>query len=109
MHKGIDLAGVPGVLDLTDVLELIIDHFNQGSLPQQDLVDQAQQPGFHVFAEPDDQLGSLNPQEFEDFVAAVATIYKEALFDQQDCPVMVNTAWSEANSQQVATVIQDQV
>ena len=41
MHKGSELAGVPGVLDLTDVLELIIDNFNQGSLPQEDLVDQA--------------------------------------------------------------------
>jgi len=41
MHKGIDLAGVPGVLNPTDVLEWIIDHFNQGSLPQEDLVDQA--------------------------------------------------------------------
>ena len=109
MHKGIDLAGVPGVLDLTDVLESITDNFNQGSLPQEDLVDQAQQLRFHVFVEPDDQVASLNPQEFEDFVAEVATISKEALFDQQDCPVMVNTAWSEANSQQVATVIQDQV
>ena len=109
MHKGIDLAGVPGVLDLTDVLELIIDNFNQGSLLQEDLVDQAQQLRFHIFVEPDDQVDSLNPQEFEDFVAEVAAISKEALFDQQDCPVMVNTAWSEANSQQVATVIQDQV
>ena len=46
MHKGIDLAGVPGVLDLTDVLELIIDHFNQGSLPQEDLVDRLSNRGF---------------------------------------------------------------
>ena len=41
MRKGTDPVGVPGVLDLTDVLELIIDHFNQGSLPQEDIVDQA--------------------------------------------------------------------
>ena len=107
--KALIELGCLGVLDLTDVLELIIDHFNQGSLPQENLVDQVQQPRFYVFAEPDDQFDSLNPQEFEDFVAEVATISKEDLFDQQDCPVMVNTAWSEANSQQVATVIQDQV
>ena len=69
------------MLDLTDVLELIIDHFNQGSVPQEDLADQVQQPRFYVFAEPDDQFDSLNPQEFEDFVAEVATISKEDLFD----------------------------
>ena len=50
---------MPGVIDLTDVLELIIEHFNQSSLPQEDLVDQAYQPRFHVFTEPDDQLDSL--------------------------------------------------
>ena len=81
MHKGIDRAGVPGVLNPTDVLVLIIDHSNQGSLPQEDPVDQALQLRFHVFAEPDDQFDSLNPQEFEDFVAEVATISKKALFD----------------------------
>ena len=35
-------------------------------------------------------------------------ISKEALCDQQDYPMMINTVWSEAKSQQVATVVKDQ-
>ena len=36
-------------------------------------------------------------------------ISKEALCDQQDYPMMINTVWSEAKSQQVATVVKDQL
>ena len=97
MHKGIDRAVVPGLLNLIDVLELIVDRFNQSSLLQEDPVDH-EESRFHVLAEFGSQFDSLSPQEFEGFVAEVARISKEALCDQQDYPVMVNTARSEAYS-----------
>ena len=97
MRNGIDRAAVPGLLNLIDVLELIVDRFNQSSIPQEDPVDH-EEPGFHVLAEFGGQFDSLSPQEFEGFVAEVARISKEALRDQQDYPVMVNTARSEAYS-----------
>ena len=50
MHKSIDPAAVPGSLNLIDALELIVDRFNQSSLPQEDPVDN-EEPGFYVIAE----------------------------------------------------------
>ncbi len=97
MRNGIDRAAVPGLLNLIDVLELIVDRFNQSSLPQEDPVDH-EESRFHVLAEFSGQFDSWNPQEFEEFVAEVATISKEALCDQEGYPVMVSTARSEAYS-----------
>jgi len=62
MYKDIDWAMVLGVLDLTDFLELIVDRFNQGSLPQADL---------------GGQFNSLSPKEIEELVVEVAAITKE--------------------------------
>ncbi len=96
------------MLDLTDVLELIVDRIDQGSFPQEDLVDQAEQPELYVLAELADQFDSLSPQEFEELVVEVATIAKalteEAPCDQQDHASIVNIAQSKTNSQQVVTV-----
>ena len=46
----VDGASMSGVLNLADVFELVIDGFNQGSLPEKDFVHQVQQLGFHVLA-----------------------------------------------------------
>ena len=80
MHTGIDRAAVPGLLNLIDVLELIVDRFNQSSLPQEDPVDH-EESGFQVLAEFGEQFDSLNPQEFEEFVTDASMISKEALCD----------------------------
>ena len=37
-----------GVLNLVDAFELVIDGFNQGSLPEEDFVNEVQQLGFHL-------------------------------------------------------------
>ena len=108
MHHSIDPAAVPGSLNLIDALELIVDRFNQSSLPQEDPVDN-EEPGFYVIAEFGIQFDSLNPQEFAEFVTEASMIFKEALCDQQEYPVMINTALSEVKSQQVATVVKDQL
>ena len=90
MHNGIDRAAVPGLLNLIDVLELIVDRFNQSSLPQEDPVDH-EESRFHVLAEFSGQFDSWNPQEFEEFVAEVATRQRDSLpsaepsYDRQHC------------------------
>ena len=80
MHKSIDPAAVPGSLNLIDALELIVDRFNQSSLPQEDPVDY-EEPGFYVLAEFGSKFDSLNLQEFEEFVTEASMIFKEALCD----------------------------
>jgi len=104
MHKSIIWTAVPVVLDLTDVLKLIVDRFNQGSLPKENLVDQVEQPGLHVLAELGDQFDSLNPMGFEEFAAEVDAIAKElaeeVLGYRQDHPAIVNIARSEASTMQ---------
>ena len=80
MHKSIDPAAVPGSLNLIDALELIVDRFNQSSLPQEDPVDN-EKPGFYVIAEFGSQFDSLNSQEFKEFVTEASMILKEALCD----------------------------
>ena len=46
----VDRASVSGVLKLADVFEFVIDGFNQGPLPEKDIVHQVQQLGFHILA-----------------------------------------------------------
>ena len=46
----VDVASMSGVLNLADVFELVIDVFNQGSLPKEDFIYEVHQLGFHVLA-----------------------------------------------------------
>ena len=80
MHKSIDPAAVPGSLNLIDALELIVDRFNQSSLPQEDPVDN-EEPRFYVIAEFGSQFDPLTLQELEEFVTEASMISKEALCD----------------------------
>ncbi len=108
MHQGIDRAVVPGLLNLIDVLESIIDSFNKSSLPEEDTVDH-QEPRFYVLVEFGSQFDPLTLQELEKFVTEASMISKESLCDEQDYPMMINTVWSEAKSQHFSTVVQDQL
>jgi hypothetical protein len=55
-------AAVSGVLDLGDVLELVIDGFDDSALAQQELVEQRQQAVLHVASDRCDQMKSLHDQ-----------------------------------------------
>ena len=74
MHKGMNRVLVPKALDIKKVNELIVDRFNQGLLPKEDLVDPAEQQEFDILAELGDQLDYLNPNKFEELVAEVIAI-----------------------------------
>ena len=39
IDHGIDHAAMPGVLDLLDIFDLVVDGFNDGPLAQQQLID----------------------------------------------------------------------
>ena len=80
MHKGIDQAAVLWLLNLIDILESIVDRFNQISLPQEDPVDH-DEPEFYVLAEFGGQFDPLTLQGLEEFVTDASMISKEALCD----------------------------
>ncbi|MEL0221470.1 MAG: hypothetical protein VXA39_12730 [Deltaproteobacteria bacterium] len=77
MQKGIDRAALPGLLNLIDVLELIVDRFNQISLPKEDHVDH-DEPEFYVLAEFVEQLDPLTLQGLEEFVTDASMIFNAA-------------------------------
>ena len=62
IHHKICNATVSGVFDLRNVFELIVDRFNQRSLPEHQFVPQRYQPWLHVLTNGGDQLQALVPQ-----------------------------------------------
>ena len=56
IDHGIDEAAVPGVLDLLDVVDLVVDGFDDGTLAQQQLIGQGHEFVGHVLADFGDQL-----------------------------------------------------
>jgi hypothetical protein len=53
---------MPGVLNLTDIFQLVIDRFDQCPLAEQEFVPQLHEPIFHVPADFRQQLKPLPPQ-----------------------------------------------
>ena len=80
MHKGIDQAAVLWLLNLIDILESIVDRFNQISLPQEDPVDH-DEPEFYVLAEFGEQLDPLTHKELEEFITKASMVSDEAFYD----------------------------
>ena len=56
IDHGIDHAAMPGVLDLLDIFDLVVDGFNDGPLAQRQLIDHGHQFVVHVPANFGDQL-----------------------------------------------------
>ena len=52
-----------GMLDLTDVLGLIVDRFNDGALPQQALIPPVHEPVRHVFPQAGNKLQTVVTEE----------------------------------------------
>ena len=52
------------ILDLAEVLQLVIDRFYQGSLPEQDLIKDRQQAILHILSQLREPLQILLTQEF---------------------------------------------
>jgi hypothetical protein len=56
---------MPGVLNLRDILELIMNSLNDGSFPHHQLVEQWHESVLHVLPDPGNQLDSVIKQESE--------------------------------------------
>ena len=67
-------ASVSGVFDLRDVLELIIDRFYDGTLPEHKLVREVHDLVFHVGAQLGDQLNATLEQLSEQRLCDVASV-----------------------------------
>ncbi|MEK9618453.1 MAG: hypothetical protein VW543_19220 [Deltaproteobacteria bacterium] len=68
------------MLNLIDVLELIVDRFNQISLPQEDPVDH-EESRFQVIVEFGEQLDPLTHKELEEFITKASMVSDEAFYD----------------------------
>jgi hypothetical protein len=58
-------AAVARMLDLTNVLELIVDRLAQCALAQENLVEHRDQLVLHILLDLGDQLYPLSPEQFE--------------------------------------------
>ena len=94
---------MPRVLDLTDVLQLVVDRLNQGSLVQQDLIKDRQQPIPHILAVPRDQLQTLLAEQSLQPLRGVATIpYEfagESFRQFRYRFAVIDIAWGQMKSQ----------
>src|SRR5215204_7596997 len=102
-----------GVFELTNVLELIIDGFDQGSFAEQNFIPEGEHAEVHLFFEFGEELHSLVPKLREEGLGDVATIANE--FAEQpagkfrDGLAVIDVAGSEHDSQQFPAVANHQV
>ena len=101
------------MLDLADVLELIDDRFDEGTLSQQHLVQQWHQAVFHVALDAGDQAHAAKIQSLEEFLADVTLVAKkfaeQVLRQCLDGFAVIHVAGGEANVEQFATIVGNQM
>ena len=102
------------VLDLRNVLELINDGLDNGSLAQQELVIQEHQAVFHILAQLGDQVHIEQvPQLLHQGLGDIAPIAKQfapqALGQERHWLPVIHIAWGEVTGQQFALIVDNQV
>ena len=75
-------ASVPGVLDLCDVLQLVIDGLYDGPLPEQQFVRDAHQRAFHVVPQLRDELYAVDVKPFKEVLADISLVRDEFPVDE---------------------------
>lgn len=100
---------MPGVFDLLDVLDLVVDGFDDGTLAQQQLIHHGHQFVVHVLASFGDQLQAPLPEFVEQLLGNIAAIADQLPGQPLGqvgyrCPV-VDIAGGDAEGQQFAPVI----
>ena len=106
---------MPGVLHLRDVLQLVIDSLNDGSLSEQQFVGNAHQCTFHVVLQLRDELYAVNEKPFEEILADVSLVRDEFPVDElheslvfEGFPV-IHVTRSYHEVEQLAPLIADKV
>jgi len=102
---------------LADVLEVIVDRLDERALAQQELVRERQQAVAHVLAQAGDELDALVDQEpLGERLWNVALVPKElakgpfdALKQRRDGLAVVDVAAREAEGEQLAALVDDEV
>ena len=106
---------MPGVLYLSDVLQLVVDGLYDGPLSQQDLVFRAHEHVPHVVAHACDELYAVDEQQLEKGPADISPISAEFALDVlQIAPVpqrlaVVGVARGNHEVEYLAAVVDDQV
>ena len=67
---------MPGMLDLRNIFQLVIDGFDDIPFSEQDLVNQREQFIFHIFSDGSDELYPLLEKAFEERLRNIASIAK---------------------------------
>ena len=75
-------ASVPGVLHLCDVLQLVIDGLDDGSLPEQQFVGDTHQRTLHVVFQLCDELYAVNEKPFKEILADISLVRDEFSVDE---------------------------
>ncbi len=101
------------MLNLEDVLEDIVDRFNQRALAQHQFVPELHQPRFHIFSVASNQCQALVVELLEQLLRDIAPIAEE-LAEQTfahlgDGFAVVNIACRQFEGQELASVIDNQM
>ena len=113
MNEKVLHAPMPGMLDVTHILELIVDCLDQRSFPQQNLIHDRHERVFHLFLEFGDQVHPVFQQQLDERLGHVAPVTKEL----PDHPFrhcghggpIIDIAWRDAEGQECSPVVDDQM
>jgi|SRR5690242_736383 len=114
MNQKVHRAAMPGVLDLADVLQLVVDALDQRPFTQEQAIKGREEHGAHVLAQFGDELETLREQElFSERRREIALITKElaeeATYQAGNGLAVVGIAGSETKGQQLSAVVHDQM
>jgi hypothetical protein len=114
VDQEVERATMPHVLNLTDVLELVVDTLDDRPLAQQQLVHQAEQPPAHGLAGFGDEVYAVMHQQvlrerLGDIALVAEEFAKEPSYQARHGPTVVHVARRETNGEQLAPVIDDQM
>jgi len=103
-----------GMLDLADVLELVIDALDDRTLAQQQSVGGGKDPFTHILAQLGDQQEALPGEELlsqrlGDGATIAKELAKEATHEARDGATVIGVARRQAERQQFATIVDDEV
>ena len=106
---------MPGVLNLRDVLQPVVDSLNDSPLAQQNLVLRAHEHVPHVVAHSCDELYSVNEEHLEKSLADISPVSAELALDIPDVALVpervavVGVARGNHEVEYLSAVIDDQV
>ena len=114
IDEEVDGTAMARMLDVRDVFELIGDGLDDGTVAQQEFVGPIEQTVVHLFAQLGDELQSLGHQQvlgqgLREVAFIAKKLAEQALGELGNRMPIIDVAWSEAEGQDLALIIDDQV